>query len=61
MFLLLKIKLHFSESVKTFSKIETNDQTEHTNKIGSLQFLEIFSASYLRCLTYVIKQDQKSY
>lgn len=56
MFLLLKIKLHFSESVNTFTK-ESHNQTEYTNEIVSLHFRELSSVSYQGCLIYIIKQN----
>lgn len=58
MVLLLKIKLHFREAVKTFTQ-KTHNQVEYTNKIGSQPFLEIFSISHQECSTYITKQNQE--
>lgn len=48
MFLLLKMKLHFSESVNTFTKKKKkiHNQAEYANEIISLHFRELFSLSY---------------
>lgn len=59
MFLLLKIKLHFSKSVKTFTQKILNQVKYTKKKISSLYVLEIVSVSYQGCLTYYKEKIKK--